>query len=73
MSDWEIDENHESADHFKTYSCAYCGEPNEILIDYSIGKNYDLVEDCGICCRPNIIHHVRENGQWECWATPENE
>ncbi|MBI3353072.1 MAG: CPXCG motif-containing cysteine-rich protein [Nitrospirae bacterium] len=28
------------------YSCGYCGETNEILIETSIGKNYEVVEDC---------------------------
>ena len=55
------------------YSCGYCGETNEILIETSIGKNYKVVEDCFICCRPNIVHIVKEEGRWNCWAIPENE
>lgn len=32
--------------------CPYCGEINEIYIDYSGGTVQSYVEDCQICCRP---------------------
>ncbi len=32
--------------------CPYCGQPNEIYIDYSGGYVQRYVEDCQVCCRP---------------------
>ncbi|MEM7582340.1 MAG: CPXCG motif-containing cysteine-rich protein [Acidobacteriota bacterium] len=39
-----------------TYGCAFCGEPNGIDIDISAGLRQHYVEDCQVCCRPNVIH-----------------
>jgi hypothetical protein len=35
--------------------CARCGEANETEIDLSAGYNQEYVEDCAVCCRPNLI------------------
>ncbi|MEK7728053.1 MAG: CPXCG motif-containing cysteine-rich protein [candidate division KSB1 bacterium] len=35
--------------------CAACGQPNETLIDLSAGFEQEYVEDCAVCCRPNLI------------------
>ncbi|MCF7803441.1 MAG: CPXCG motif-containing cysteine-rich protein [Candidatus Marinimicrobia bacterium] len=32
--------------------CPYCGESNELFIDYSGGKRQTYYEDCRICCQP---------------------
>ncbi|MFQ5649718.1 MAG: CPXCG motif-containing cysteine-rich protein [bacterium] len=32
--------------------CPYCGEPNEIYVDYSGGPVQTYVEDCQVCCQP---------------------
>jgi len=37
------------------WSCAGCGEANETPIDLSNGYNQEYVEDCAVCCRPNLI------------------
>ena len=37
-----------------SYHCAWCGEKNDIVADPSQGKKQALVEDCQVCCRPNI-------------------
>jgi hypothetical protein len=37
------------------YECAYCGEPNETLVDPSAGWKQLYVEDCTVCCRPNVL------------------
>ena len=37
------------------YHCGYCGELNEVLVDLTAGKNQVFVEDCYICCRPNVL------------------
>ncbi len=38
------------------YSCAYCGEENTTFIDVSAGTQQSYVEDCQVCCRPNILY-----------------
>ncbi len=37
------------------YACAYCGEVNETLADPSAGWRQVYVEDCAVCCRPNVL------------------
>lgn len=46
---------------YSTYRCAVCGEENETLIDLSAGMVQSYVEDCAICCRPNILR-IRVDG-----------
>lgn len=41
---------------WKEYTCAYCGELNETLIDPAAGLKQSFVEDCAVCCRPNVLH-----------------
>jgi hypothetical protein len=38
-----------------TYSCAFCGEDNEVVTDPSAGRRQTFTEDCAVCCRPNLI------------------
>lgn len=38
------------------YTCAFCGEPNTTFIDISGGMQQSYVEDCQVCCRPNILY-----------------
>lgn len=40
---------------FITYRCGYCGEENETFVDPSAGIEQSYVEDCSVCCRPNVI------------------
>ena len=37
------------------YTCAVCGEENETLVDPSAGSLQTYVEDCAVCCRPNVL------------------
>ena len=39
-----------------TYRCAVCGEENETSVDFSAGLIQSYVEDCAVCCRPNVLH-----------------
>lgn len=40
------------------YSCPYCGEWNDTVVDLSCGDQ-DYIEDCQVCCRPIECHlHV---------------
>ena len=36
--------------------CAYCGEPSTTFIDLSAGSSQSYVEDCQVCCRPNVLY-----------------
>ncbi len=37
------------------YMCAYCGEQIDTTVDPSAGRTQSYVEDCQVCCRPNIL------------------
>ena len=37
-------------------SCPYCGELVELDIDEGGGARQQYVEDCPVCCNPNVIH-----------------
>jgi hypothetical protein len=39
----------------QTYRCACCAEQNETCIDPQAGQEQQFVEDCRVCCRPNVI------------------
>lgn len=38
------------------YICGTCGEEIVIPIDPSAGRTQQYVEDCPVCCNPNIIY-----------------
>jgi hypothetical protein len=38
------------------YVCAGCGEWNETTVDESAGRSQRYVEDCQVCCKPNVLH-----------------
>ena len=38
-----------------TYRCAVCGEEIETVIDESQGLEQEYIEDCAVCCRPNVL------------------
>lgn len=43
------------------YCCAFCGETNTTFIDISAGYSQRYIEDCQVCCRPNILFvHIDE-------------
>ena len=37
------------------YTCAYCGETNLTFVDLSAGTQQSYVEDCEVCCQPNVL------------------
>lgn len=39
-----------------TYICDSCGEEIVVPIDPSAGGEQEYVEDCPVCCTPNVIH-----------------
>lgn len=39
-----------------SYVCDHCGEEIVVPIDLSAGEAQSYVEDCPVCCSPNLIH-----------------
>lgn len=38
------------------YICAFCGETNMTFVDFSAGMQQSYVEDCQVCCQPNVLY-----------------
>jgi hypothetical protein len=57
-----------------SYVCDSCGEEIIVPIDLSAGSEQQYVEDCAVCCRPNVVHvEVDEDGDVRVWAAREQE
>jgi hypothetical protein len=41
-----------------TFMCAYCLQSNTITVDVTEGTRQEYIEDCQVCCRPNVLHIV---------------
>ena len=55
-----------------TYNCTSCGEEIVIPVDLSAGSEQEYVEDCPVCCHPNVIHiEVESDGETRVWVTDE--
>ncbi len=55
-----------------SYVCDACGERIVIPIDLSAGAHQEYVEDCPVCCHPNLVHvEIDEDGNAEVWAEGE--
>lgn len=37
------------------FQCAGCGEWNATSVDESAGRRQGYIEDCQICCKPNVL------------------
>ena len=56
-----------------SYTCEACGEEVVIPIDVAAGESQDYVEDCPVCCRPNVVHvRVDRRGRVKIWAEGES-
>ena len=40
------------------WTCAVCGAGNESPVDPALGVRQRFTEDCGTCCRPNLVSVV---------------
>lgn len=59
-------------DNEGAYLCDWCGEEIVVPLDVSAGERQEYVEDCPVCCRPNIVTvEVGEDGQLQVWARRE--
>lgn len=55
-----------------TYVCDWCGEEIVVPLDASAGSRQEYVEDCPVCCRPNLITaEVDDDGEFQVWAARE--
>ena len=47
-----------------SYTCDSCGEEIVIPLDLSAGDVQEFVEDCPVCCHPNVIYiELYEDGE----------
>ncbi|MDX1946490.1 MAG: CPXCG motif-containing cysteine-rich protein [Pirellulaceae bacterium] len=54
------------------YLCDWCGEEIVVPLDASAGESQEYVEDCPVCCRPNVIGvEFDEDGTARVWARRE--
>jgi hypothetical protein len=37
------------------FQCAGCGQWNDTSVDESAGSRQQYVEDCQVCCKPNVL------------------
>jgi hypothetical protein len=57
-----------------SYFCASCGEEIVVPLDLSAGAEQEYVEDCPVCCRPNLIHvEISGSGDVRAWAEKESD
>ena len=54
-----------------SYVCSYCGEEIVIPVDPSAGAYQQYVEDCPVCCHPNVICVEWDEDQPRAWADAE--
>lgn len=55
------------------FQCAYCGEINVTTVDISAGARQEYVEDCQVCCRPNLLHIEIDTNSMEATIEAEEE
>ena len=57
-----------------TYLCGACGEEIVVPVDVSQGERQEYVEDCPVCCHPNVIHvYVDDDGRVDVDSEPEQD
>jgi hypothetical protein len=56
------------------YHCESRGEEIVVPVDLSAGKSQEYVEDCPVCCRPNVVHvEIEDTGEVRVWAEKEQD
>ena len=57
-----------------SYFCSACGEEIVVPVDLSAGTEQEYVEDCPVCCSPNVIHvEVDASDDVRVWAEKESD
>lgn len=56
------------------FQCAGCGEWNRTTVDESAGSSQSYVEDCQVCCKPNLlkVQYDRSSGEFAISAELED-
>ena len=54
-----------------SYDCPSCGEKIVIPLDPSAGGDQRYVEDCPVCCNPNVIQLFGDGEETRVWAEGE--
>ena len=55
-----------------SYVCDSCGEEIVVPIDLSAGSSQQYVEDCPVCCSPNLIRvEISADQDVRVWAERE--
>jgi hypothetical protein len=55
------------------FQCAACGEWNTTSVDESAGRRQSYVEDCQVCCKPNVLRVEYDNSSQEFFISAELE
>jgi hypothetical protein len=55
------------------FQCAACGEWNTTSVDESAGRRQSYVEDCQVCCKPNVLRVEYDTSSQEFFITAELE
>ena len=55
------------------FQCASCGEWNVTSVDESAGRRQSYVEDCQVCCKPNVLRIEYDNSSGEFFIASELE
>ncbi len=56
-----------------TFHCGYCGEANETFVDLSQGREQSYIEDCQVCCRPNVLRVTADLSSADVYISAEFE
>ncbi len=51
------------------FQCAGCGEWNSTTVDESSGRRQSYVEDCQVCCKPNLLRFEYDGTSREFFVT----
>lgn len=54
-----------------SYICDNCGEEIVIPLDPVEGSSQQYVEDCPVCCNPNVIHVQWDEDEPRVWSEAE--
>ena len=55
------------------FQCAGCGEWNVTNVDESAGRRQRYVEDCQVCCKPNLLQLEYDPEEQQFWISAQLE
>jgi hypothetical protein len=55
------------------FQCAGCGEWNVTAVDESAGRRQSYIEDCQVCCKPNVLQLEYDTSSQEFFIMAELE